>query len=725
MSLRLDEPFRWGGAAKPPVALTPHDGMATAVKAATGWQGMFNGVNPMLGSVIRSPQKFMKEAQALYWESRWIGVAERTITRKVANLPVHIEDVNDDEVDDATPNPVLQQLRDLMEKPQAALPFADRQPGLGTGRGLRSIISRHMGLCGIAYVHPDQVDQNGLPLALIYVNPARVWPKTTKNGNLLGYAVDCVDDYGNGGIPFRPEELIPFYLEVPDWGTDVMGLVMAAAIKSRIVSAGDYHTLSVLNSGGRIAGLVSPKTGYMDDDDQYAQLERDFRNIAEDPQAAKRMTLLRGPVDFQQTAADPDHLELSALLSAGRDDTLVIWGVPPSQAGVPEARGMNSGEAGKHESEVLMTGPVHDRVVAIQETFQYELLDRWHAVGLDPQLVIEEPSFDDDGPSYTVAQSALNLPLTNNDRRELIGLDPLPDYGPDGEALGLAILLPSTITLWGQGPEPDGSFNNAPKPKPPPPPVASPFAPSVGPGVVVPPPGPAKAGFLGLRKSVDTRVVPAIRKSLKTFLAEQRTDIASRLRSASGRQLKDEAYWFRGDYWDRQLDKTLRPHLAGIAQTVTSRVTEVMGRAKAKPKLSPVTDTFTAEVEKYVLEQTGTRIGGINGTTRQAVKDAIRQGLDAGLTAQEIADAIEGIPAFDEARAEVIARTESMFAYNTSALTSYGSFGVEKVQAIDGDQDETCANRNGEVYGVDEAEAIEDHPNGTLDWAPIFGEAAA
>jgi hypothetical protein len=230
-------------------------------------------------------------------------------------------------------------------------------------------------------------------------------------------------------------------------------------------------------------------------------------------------------------------------------------------------------------------------------------------------------------------------------------------------------------------------------------------------------------------------VVPAIRRSVGSFLSEQRSDIASRLRSATARQLKDETYWFRRDFWDKALTKALRPHVAGIAQTVTVRTSEILATGKAKPKKAPAKivaavestelDPFTAKVERYVLAQTGLRIGGINETTRSAVGDVIRAGISESLTASEIADRIEQLPAFDEARAELVARSESMFAYNTAAITSYREFGVQQVQAIDGDGDEQCAQRDGQVYSLDEASGIEDHPNGTLDWAPYFAEVAA
>jgi SPP1 gp7 family putative phage head morphogenesis protein len=244
----------------------------------------------------------------------------------------------------------------------------------------------------------------------------------------------------------------------------------------------------------------------------------------------------------------------------------------------------------------------------------------------------------------------------------------------------------------------------------------------------------AKAGFLGLRKGVDQRVVPAMRDAMQAFLARQREDIVSRLRSATERELANPQHWWRGDTWDKALAKTLKPHIAGIANVVTARTAEILvtGKAKRKAPKEVVAavegtelDPFIATVERTVLASTASRIGGINDTTRLAVQGIIRDGIGQGLTSQEIAALVEQLPAFDAARAELVARTESMFAYNTSALTSYGEFGVEEVQAIDGDQDEVCADRDGKVFSVDDAADIEDHPNGTLDWAPYYAPAKA
>lgn len=82
--------------------------------------------------------------------------------------------------------------------------------------------------------------------------------------------------------------------------------------------------------------------------------------------------------------------------------------------------------------------------------------------------------------------------------------------------------------------------------------------------------------------------------------------------------------------------------------------------------------------------------------------------------------AVESIAAFDPYRAELISRTELMFAYNSAALGSYREAGLNMVQAIDGDDDEQCAARNGREFTIADAYGIEDHPNGTLDWVPVL-----
>lgn len=702
----------WGGTVVDPVsrpAGPPWNAARVVAKAATGWESSYNGLNVPISDLRRSPLKVMREAQGLYWTNPWVGSAEDAVTRKVAGLPWHIEDGNDDTVDDEERNPALRQIATLLEKPQAALPEDERQVGYETWADMIGITSRHMGLCAVSYWFLDQVDTNGIPAAVLYVNPARLFPVTTPLGRLIGYILDPKDDQGRGGTPLRRDQVLPFFLRPPDFGALPKGLVERAALKAGITSMADRHAIDVLGTGGRIAGLVSPKEGYIDDPDRFQQLERDFRSVNDAPDAAKRMTIIRGPVDFHKTAADPSELSLLDLSRMNRDDILAIWGVPPTQAGVPTPGGLNSGETRKFDYQTLMQGAVHDRVNVIRSTIQLKLLDRWNATGLSPQIVIEEPSFDDDSVPYELAAKAAAQPLTANERRAILGLDPLPDYGPDGEPLGLAIILPFNLSTFGQGPE-DGAPDNNPFPgairvmKLPPP--------QLGPGVVALPAmkaSPAR-GFVSLRRTLESKTIPAVQRTMAQVLAAQKGSVVAKVRARGAALAK------KPDVWDEpgenaRLTKALRPHITGIAELVTARARSLF-EAKADP--------FTDAIEDELLTRTGVRITGINDTTRQAVIEAIREGFALSLTVNEIADRIEALPAFDDARAEMVARTESGYAYNFAAVSSYREYGVEKVEVIDGDEDEPCAAANGSIWTLDEANDNPlEHPNCTRDFAPV------
>jgi hypothetical protein len=132
------------------------------------------------------------------------------------------------------------------------------------------------------------------------------------------------------------------------------------------------------------------------------------------------------------------------------------------------------------------------------------------------------------------------------------------------------------------------------------------------------------------------------------------------------------------------------------------------------------------------------RIDDINETTRSAIVDTLTEGTRRGYSIQQLVHGVpdeafgglhelklaNGGPAWDTLRAETIARTETMLAYNEAALRGYGEFNVTKVEAIDGDDDDQCAARDGRTYSLDEALAISDHPNGTLDWVPVVDKAA-
>ena len=218
-------------------------------------------------------------------------------------------------------------------------------------------------------------------------------------------------------------------------------------------------------------------------------------------------------------------------------------------------------------------------------------------------------------------------------------------------------------------------------------------------------------------------MTPTVKRAVRDLLAEQRDDVVAKVRrnwdhirtNVAGRSRHAlTAGVFPTDKWDKRLLQVLQGPLSGVAQTVAAHIDTTMGTAPAKA--DPLKTT------QHVLTRGATRVTGINQTTQDAIDAAIQQALDDGMTADEAATLLEGLSIFDDYRAELIARTEMMAAYNASALSTYADSGIELVQAIDGTGDPECAERDGEIMTTDEADTIEDHPNGTLDWIPYLEE---
>lgn len=668
----------------------------------------------------------LKAAQLLYHTNPWVNAAERAVTGKFANVDWHLEDENDDEISDDA-GTLQKQARDLLEKPQAALPRTATQ-GLSR-RSLWSLTSRHMGLCGTTFWFADQMDLNGIPFAFLYINPVRMTPVSNPSGYLIGYRLDAEPWDINSGYPLTLDEVLRFDLDPGDTGHWGIGLAEASGILDELWMLAARHSGGVLGSGGRIAGITMPKPGVEMDDDAWKSLVRDMRSISEDPNATKRNLILKKPMDFIRTAASPQELDLFKGLELERDDILGYWGVPKSQIGLDVPTGLNSGGTKDRDLQVLWQGSVHSRLVPFAEVIQFQLLDRFKAVGLTLELEIEEPDFTEDKPRYENAQLALSQPLRNRERREVLGLEPFGD-----PILDEAVWMPLSMTAMFTAPDAQG------KPVP-----QQEVEEQAEPSTIEAKATVGKRPLMGLRRQVDAKWLPRVQASVAEVLRDQRAEVTAKAKRHAEhlrRKPTDHVVWWDEKKWDRLLADALKGHASAIAEQVASHVDTILSTKKAGPRKRPSGaiggsvgvaehEAWEPAVRDRVIAKVGLRVTGINRTTRDAVvrtiQETVAKGIEDGLGAAQLGDALEtaldDAATFDESRAELIARTETAQAYNASALGSYAEFGIEMVEPLDGDQDPECIARleRGPV-SLEDAEADEDHPNGTLDWVPYFPE---
>jgi hypothetical protein len=195
-------------------------------------------------------------------------------------------------------------------------------------------------------------------------------------------------------------------------------------------------------------------------------------------------------------------------------------------------------------------------------------------------------------------------------------------------------------------------------------------------------------------------------------LEEQRRYIASRSTHIA-RKPSDISSWWNDKREHRRFMLALEPTITDMAAEVATRTTRTVKKPEGKA------DTWLERVIEAIRTSVGSRITGINDTTRQKVQAAIAEGVELGESPADLGQRIRASAAFDDYRSELISRTETAQVYNDAALRSFGELEVTEVEAIDGDEDAECAARNGKRYPLDEAMGISDHPNGTLDWVPV------
>ncbi len=796
---------------------------ATA-KAETGIGAVMMSTNPPLSSLSRTPQKLARDAQAIATSDITIRAAERVIAGRFSTTPWHLEDANDLEVgtgDGQNADPRYLAVLDLLRAPYRPEPGDPRSTTPRTWAQLTSVTCRHLGICGSAFWYLDQTEAlAGTPVAILYVNPARMTPVLDKAGQLTDWVLDA-DDRG-GGIPLGIENVLQFQLEPPDDGVWSPGLVETALAKVEMSKLADRHVSMMLAAGGRLSGVISPREGFLEDA-TYTQLVRDIRTIAEAPDAAKRMLILRGPVDFAASSANPSELDLAELSKLSREDKLALWGVPHSILGIPTPSGLSGGTSKEHDEAIFWQNAVSPRLRAFVEVVQHQLLDRYRELGVEVDLELEEPTFDDETPAFERAAKARDLPLTNRERRDLLGLDPLGDErddevwlptslvnayavtsapAPVGEETyrseyedpfederslyaGKAISVPAFVRanarrgleLLAEGYGGDGLVPatisaarelaagrvseekirkigpwvarhivdlDAPKNSDP----SDPDYP--GPGLVAmllwgaggsrreaertmrwaereatAVTGKARvSGLEEIREEETERMSERVGEAIREIVVATASKVSRNIEHVRRKPSDTSAY-----FDERAALELVRDAIVPVAERIVRRTIERVDRAlPAAAKADPL-----ATILPYLSEKIGEEIVTVPRTLADDIRKLVVRGIEDGLGGAELGSLIEETIAPTSWRApdsragvkylsERIARTETARLLNEASLTSYGSHGVTRVIAVDGDEDLVCADRNGRAFSVEEAMTIRDHPNGTLSFDPVVDE---
>lgn len=369
-------------------------------------------------------------------------------------------------------------------------------------------------------------------------------------------------------------------------------------------------------------------------------------------------------LEWDRMGLTPDEMKLIEISGLCDADVCRATGVPPWMVGIKEQAGKlgDSGGAALQDRSIYIINTLLPKV-AMRDGVLSEKLCPMFEVGIRArtdlsgvrELVM---------PLLNVAQDVVALTggpvLTTNQARKIFGLP--PDPNPDAD-----VLREPRDPLAGFGLSPVGAKAETPVPEAKPAPVSELKARMID----------GDEGREMQRKRAAANLVRYERKVAALFasiLEAQQQRIIARLRA-------DDAARGRNGHAARALsiedivaedpdDKAALELL--LAQLVRDRGEEAL----ADLALTVQVNVNSGRAAAFVNSQAQRALSQIDATTREAVRKQIAAGLLANETTGEIVARISGMAEFGQARALMIARTETVSAYNFAAMDAYEQSGV-------------------------------------------------
>ncbi|HOL08029.1 MAG TPA: minor capsid protein [Methanomassiliicoccaceae archaeon] len=118
---------------------------------------------------------------------------------------------------------------------------------------------------------------------------------------------------------------------------------------------------------------------------------------------------------------------------------------------------------------------------------------------------------------------------------------------------------------------------------------------------------------------------------------------------------------------------------------------------------------------------------GITEDMGKNIQVQLSEGILKGEGMSKLAKRLVESTGIAEDRAKLIARTETMFAFNTAAKEEYQRYGVEKVEwvaALDERMCDICGKYHGKIYPIDAVPDAPAHPNCRCVKIPYIEEVA-
>ena len=530
--------------------------------------------------------------------------------------------------------------------------------------------------------------------------------------------------YTVGGSEYSIEARDICHLALPNPGGDLYGLSplqVAARTVNLDLNMTDFAKVYFQNAGVP-SGLLKVKRR-LTSQEEASTIRARWRSQFGGMNNFHRVAILDDDAEYQPMSNSPKDMSLDGLHNLTESRICAVFGVPPilvgANVGLQRSTFSNYREARlAFHSETLE--PLVSRVLRSLNrnlSGEYSTNETLAVDWVAMRAVL------DDQAATTARLTALFAGgvITLNETREALGFDAVTE--------GAVRRIPSSVFEVAEG-------------------QAAPVAVEAPPVEQVHP---------MLVEAKAPRAAPRSQMLRRRILAErdEDTDRLAAQTLTHFRGIRNRVDGILGRYMERQTAESkefpfeLADMLPPININNLAAILEAAYRRTSKKTFAAINDVGVAGTLDWsdklptvqrVLVQAPARASMIHRTTDKAISRTVQVALERGYSIEQLArgvpdDKFPGIRSVlgeTENRARLIARTEIMRTQNQSTTGFYKEQGFAYVRAddIDGDPNDTyidpsdpygrtCAERHGQVYTMDEAQNIDDHPNGTLNWIPM------
>jgi len=531
--------------------------------------------------------------------------------------------------------------------------------------------------------------------------------------------------YTVGGTEYAVEARDMCHLALPNPAGDIYGLSplqVAARTVNLDLNMTDFAKVYFANAGVP-SGLLKVKRR-LTSQEEASTIRSRWRSQFGGINNFHRVAILDDDAEYQPMSNSPKDMSLDGLHNLTESRICAVFGVPPILVGANVGLQRSTFSNYREARLAFHSETLEPMVSRILRYFNRNLFDEY---GTNETLTVDWVAMRgvlDDQVATTTRLTALFAGgiLTLNETREALGFDAVSD--------GALRRIPSSIFEVAEGQQPA--------------PVAVDAA-------------PVEQSHPILTAIKAPRVAPRGRM-LRRRLIEEREEEADDLAAKTLRHfrgIRNRVDGILGRHMERQTAEAkeypfeVEDMLPQIETGNMQKILDAAYRRVSKRTFDAVNDVGVAGTLDWsdklptvqrVLAQAPVRAAMIHRTTDKAIGKVIQIGLERGYSVEQLArgvpnDKFPGIRSLlteTENRSRLIARTEVMRTQNQTTIGFYREQDLFYVQAddVDGDPDDnyidpgdrygrTCAERHGQVYSLEDAQLIDDHPNGTLNWMPM------